>query len=405
MKLLNCADLHLGASPHLGRTPYGPESRLADQETAWLRVCDTAIDEQVDALIFAGDGFHRRRPTPAEILTFRHGLDRLCMHGIPVFALDGNHDVISADQPSALQIFEGELELYRTPAVRQFEGIYLCFLPWTPPAQLVAKHGGGDRDQLHRTAAELLLDTARGLRAQCAGGAPAILVAHWSVGSAVTPTGAYTDDFREPCLPLADLCSIGFDAVVLGHIHRPQQIARLAGEGDAPVFYCGSPGVVDWGEAGCDHGVWLLETSATRVESWRFVPIADRPFRTLDVDFLDGQDFSMLLERYGPFDPDSDENIVRDAVIRVRYRATPEQAKHIDHAAVRQALLDVGAWHVTGILPEIIRPERARAHGVDETLTPWAAFERWLESQDTDTLAVDLIRARAAEYLDRAGVA
>ena len=85
--------------------------------------------------------------------------------------------------------------------------------------------------------AEGLVEIARGLFAQMATG-PKYLVGHWSVTGASTPTGLPTDLFREPVLDLAALDTIGFDAIVLGHIHKPQMIPTPSGR---PIFYVGSP--------------------------------------------------------------------------------------------------------------------------------------------------------------------
>src|SRR5690606_20223496 len=128
-----------------------------------------------------------------------------------------------------------------------------------------------------------------------------------------------------------------------------------------------------------------------------FHPIPGRTFRTLSVDFLDGDDFSMLLEGYGCFDPSSDENIVRDAIVRVRYRATEEQARHIDHAAIVRALEQAGAHRVYAIQPEIIREDRRRVEGLDETLSPLQALDMWVESH-SPSVPADALRDRTAAY-------
>lgn len=391
MKLGCVGDLHLGAGAEYGNVAYGPGSRLADQQDVWLRACEVFVAEDVDAVLFTGDAFHRRKPTPAENLAFRSGLDRLGMHGIPVFAIPGNHDVATADLPCALDLFVGELELHRTPTVRQFEGVYLCFLPWIPLAQLVAQRGGGDRDEIHRTAGDLLVDIARGLRAQCDDDGQKILISHWSVGGAQTPTGVYTDDFREPVIARADLESLGFDWVVLGHIHKHQRL-DAAGR----IFYCSSPCIVDFGEANVDHGVYLIDTDTAEAT---YVNIADRDFVTIEADLVGVDDAADVLIAYALGYPGG----VEGAVVRVRYRATPDQ--RIDHSALRQALVEAGAHRVYSIASDIVRADRARVAGVDETLSAREAIDHWLGVQDVDELARDLVRAKAAEYLEQAGVA
>lgn len=380
-RILCVADLHLGASPGLGRAPYGPESRLADQERAWLAVCELAIEAQAGLVLFAGDAFHRPRPTPSEILAFRSGLRLLDRAGIPVVAVTGNHDVASADLPSALSIFADEIVVSSAPEVLAAAGgVTVCTLPWAPPARLVANRGGGDRDELYREAASMLVDVAAGLRAQCPAGIPAVLVAHWSVTGAALPTGMLADELREVVLPYADLEAQGWDRIVLGHLHQPQ---RLGDRG----LYTGSPCVVDWGEAGYEHVVWILDTDAPLAD-WGVFPVPDRPFLTLDVDGANLVQGGVLGS--GRYD---------GAVVRVRYQATREQAARVSDAAIAQELYDAGAWRVF-VQPTILREERARVDGLDDTIGAGEALDLWLATQDIPGGLRAQVRETAQTYLE-----
>ena len=65
MKLLHFADAHIDMANY-GR--HDPETGLPLQRTQfsqWLdTIVDTAIDEKVDMVIFAGDAYKDRSPTP-----------------------------------------------------------------------------------------------------------------------------------------------------------------------------------------------------------------------------------------------------------------------------------------------------------------------------------------------------
>lgn len=390
-RILCIGDLHLGTSPDFGRAPYGPESRLADQQIVWQRACDTAIEQDCDLVLFTGDAFHRRRPTPSEILAFRAGPVDLERHGIPVIAIDGNHDVTTPELPSALSIFDGEgIRVSRTPEVIDVAGVSVATLPWTPAARLIAARGGGDRDEANQDVAQILLDIARQLRAECPAGKPAILMGHWAVSGAALPAGMATDELREPVIPADELNQMGWDAIALGHIHRRQTIGRPA------TFYVGSPAVVDWGEAGQPHGVTIVDLDRSDAIT-SFVEIDDRPFVTLDADLSDDPVVYEEMLR-GDW---SHADLVSDAVVRFRYRATREQAARVDNREIAQALLDAGAWRVF-VQPEIARQDRARVEGLDDNLTPQRALDLWLDVQalDDQTMA-GRVRAQTAAYLEQ----
>lgn len=65
--------------------------------------------------------------------------------------------------------------------------------------------------------------------------------------------------------------------VALGHLHRPQQIAAAA-----PVRYAGSPLQLDFGEAGEDKAVLVVDAGAGQPAAVRSVPLtAGRRLRTV----------------------------------------------------------------------------------------------------------------------------
>lgn len=394
-RILAVADLHLGASPDFGRAPYGPESRLADQRGIWEHVNHLALSERCDLILFAGDAFHRRRPSPSELVAFRAGLDQ--SHGTPTIAIDGNHDVTTPELPSALSIFDdrdngiGWFRLSRTPEVIEVAGVSVATLPWAPAARLIAARDGGDRDEANADVAQILLDIARQLRAECPPDRPAILLAHWAVSGAALPTGISADDLREPVIPLHDLEAVGFDRVVLGHLHKHQVL-----DPHGRIGYCGSPCVIDWGEANERHGVWVIDTDLHVSQGSRFVPIEDRPFATIEYDFAGDPDASFEQDAANRFYGDVD-----GAVVRVRYRATREQAARIDNNQIAQALLSAGAWRVF-VQPDIIRQDRARVEGLDDHLTPAQALDLWLDLQQLDDATMaGRVRAQTAAYLEQ----
>lgn len=259
--MLITGDWHCGSGLDYGREPG---DRLADQETVYQQIVDLAVEHDVDAVLLAGDLWHRRRPTPAEMMAVARPLRRLHAElDCDILGIAGNHCVETAALPIALDLLEDIVDLHREPGVWHGQnGVTVATLPWTPVARLIATRDGGDRDDNHSLAAQLLIETARDLRAQVDG--PAILLLHWSISGASTPTGVYTDDFREVVIPCADLERLGYDAVVAAHIHRQQILCH-----DPLVAYVGSPAPVDFSEADTDHGCLLLDINEAAVEHTR----------------------------------------------------------------------------------------------------------------------------------------
>lgn len=384
MKLLCAADAHLGASPDLGAAPIGPESRLADQQRTWEAICQAAVDERCEALLFAGDAFHHRRPAPSALMAFRAGLDILRAGGVPIIAIPGNHDITSAAEPSAMSVFDGHgLRLCGRPEIvrvsvatsrsRGLASLCVCCLPWTPPHRFE-----GDNADL----AMALVASAAKLRADAPG--PAVLLAHWSVRGARLPTDMVVDSLPEPILPASDLLALGFDAVVLGHIHVPQTILGPS------MFYCGSPQVVDFGEADTAHGYWMWEDGQAS-----FHQLWDRPFRTIDVTLGTGANGAVALEDPA-FYADSD---VRDAIVRLLVTVDEADLASIDQSRLRWALQAAGAHRVYQVRLNVVRHSRSRA-AVDEGQAPMDALEAYIRAAALEPAASHAMLSRTRKYLE-----
>jgi exonuclease SbcD len=364
LKIVAAADLHLGAGGDYGAAPG---DRLAEQAAVWRGVCQDAVGLGASLFLFCGDAFHRRRPSPAELLAFQRGLDDLRHGGVPVIVLAGNHDVVSVEEPSAIEVFRGQgVRVARRPIVYDLAlGVRVACLPWAPPQRAMA--AADDPEEARRAVAEDLLEVARGLRGQHEG--PMIMVGHWSVSSARTPGGELVDVFREPVLARDELAGVGFDMVVLGHIHNPVVLH----EGPS-MFYCGSPVPVDFGEAEAPHGYWVIDWP--RRDRYYRDARGQRRMLTFDYD-VRGQDADVIL--FGselPEDPDG-------AVVRVRIQA--DHGQPVDAAAVRRRLYGAGAvrvWRVT--VDTGHAPGRASLGGVDEHTNPLRALSVYLEAEGVD---------------------
>lgn len=84
--------LHL-ADIHLGFDGYGSKERTGDFFRALQDAIERyAIDEQVDFVVIAGDLFEHRNIQPATLNQAQVCLDMLRQEGIPVLAIEGNHD-------------------------------------------------------------------------------------------------------------------------------------------------------------------------------------------------------------------------------------------------------------------------------------------------------------------------
>ncbi|MBN1965584.1 MAG: metallophosphoesterase, partial [Anaerolineae bacterium] len=107
IRLLHFADVHIGMENY-GRTD--PNTGLSSRVVDFLRRMDEMIayarDHDVDLVIFAGDAFKSRNPTPTFQREFAwrvQDLAKMC----PVVLLVGNHDLPTIEKrASSIEIYE-----------------------------------------------------------------------------------------------------------------------------------------------------------------------------------------------------------------------------------------------------------------------------------------------------------
>lgn len=115
MKVLHTADLHMDrAFEGIPKVP----SKIANQfiqanQKVLTRIIDTAIQQAVDLVIFAGDTFHQSRTSIMMQSFLINQLKRLEQAAIPVVITFGNHDYYAKDRywfdfPSNVFLFEKE---------------------------------------------------------------------------------------------------------------------------------------------------------------------------------------------------------------------------------------------------------------------------------------------------------
>jgi DNA repair exonuclease SbcCD nuclease subunit len=228
IKILHTADVHLD-SPLTSLALRDESLRQNIQSatrSAFVQIIDTALAENVDALLIAGDLYDgaQRSAKTAAFLTGQ--FERLGASGIPVFYIKGNHDAenpITGEValPDNVQIFDGR------GGKQQLEGKDV----WIHGVSFNGKHAP---------------DSLLGKFGAPVPGAINIAMLHTSLA------GAAGHDNYAPC-SVAELSALGFDYWALGHVHKRQV------HSEAPlVVMPGMPQGRDIGEAGSKSATLIL---------------------------------------------------------------------------------------------------------------------------------------------------
>lgn len=263
-RFLHTGDLHLD-SPFEGVSSDAPDEvlrllRWATTE-AWRNVVRTAIGEQVDFVVVAGDVFEHRSPTLLGQTRFRDGLTELAENGIDSFVVHGNHDPLDGRSWAPSLRFPERTHRFGSDAIES--------VPVMRDGVEIARVYGRSYDRPAVTS-----NLAAGFRREA--DVPfGIGLLHANVGDQ-PGHGNYA-----PC-SIDDLRRSGMDYWALGHIHKPGTVLGA----DPLAIYCGIPQGRDPGETGA-RGCYIVDVSASGTPSPRFVACDVVRWQPLEVS-IDG---------------------------------------------------------------------------------------------------------------------
>ncbi|MFL6335590.1 MAG: exonuclease SbcCD subunit D [Pyrinomonadaceae bacterium] len=392
IKFLHMSDVHLGCRR------YNIEERTKDFFRSWYDVINNhAIPNEVDFVLIAGDFFDRRNIDPQTMNHALAGLQILKDNGIPVVAIEGNHDRRDAvsDYSWMRSFSQAGFFILLEPA-RADETVENA-LPWQMvPWDEESKTGSyidikGARifgTHWYGTSANAAMPMlAESLRAARGEGLFHILLLHTDVeGQLNRPIPALSVERLKELRTLVDY-------VALGHTHKKFEIDNWA-------FNPGSLEACSIDEYREQRGLYLVEVDDERAVKATFInDYVQRPFDRLTVDVSGAEDQNEVHERLmekvrnevTPHDPESDGPA---PIVEINLRGhLGFKNSLLDMRRMREeALAHTGALHVM-LKNQSVPVEYAVAAGLDAD-TSRAHRER--------RIVEDLI-ARDNRFRDRAG--
>ena len=398
IRVLHFADLHLGVENYGRLDPRtGLSTRLGD----FLRALDTlveyALENDIHLVLFAGDAYKGRKPSPTLQREFAKRIRQLAEAKILVFLLVGNHDMPrAASRATSVEIFD--TLAIRNVWVRDLPGteiietkggpVQVVALPWVNRGWLLSQeeHVGKNLLEIDSLIAEKWERIVESEIAHLDQRIPALLVAHGTVFGALYGSERSVILGQEMVIPRSAVTDPAFDYVALGHIHKHQVLNE-----NPPVVYAGSMERVDFGEEGEEKGFVVVEIEKGQAR-WEFIPLQARPFVTIRVEAKGAEPMYQILEALSHFE-------VKEAIVRVLISTTAEAAPLIKDKEVRKGLGE--AFLVATISKDVEEALRLRLGGrwVEE-MPPQEVLERYLEAKRVPPERTKVLLAHARKIIE-----
>lgn len=420
MRVLHFADLHIGVELYGRPLPGKPwSSRMQDFLDAFDFLVDHAVEEHVDAVIFAGDAYKAREPSQTHQREFARRIRRLSEAGIATFLLVGNHDLPNAESRAhALEIFRtlnvpnvtvGDAGWFQreghVPQVIETRAgpLQVAFVPWPQVSQLLASSEEAESasiEQLYKLIERAISDLVVAQGEQIDPDVPAILTCHLPLSDQLVAENKGSEYWMQsgtvPRVPLSALHMDKFDYVALGHHHNAMQLNT-----HPPCWYSGALQEVDFGDARTAKGFMTLEfdTSRPRGERLtgsgapRLVKAPSRSFVTIAVNPRDADPNEEVLAAIRKHD-------VTDAIVKVEVHLDRDQEALLRLSEARSALAD--AHVIAGI--RTVLPDENRSplppNVQPDASSPIETLDTYLKLREVADERRERLLAAAAEIIE-----
>jgi exonuclease SbcD len=407
--ILHFADAHIDMANY-GR--HDPETGLPMRVMDFLKsldeIVDSAIQERVDLVIFAGDAYKDRSPAPTFQREWEKRVMRLSRAGIPTLLLVGNHDLSPAlGRAHALDEFATlEVPYVRVLDKPEFIGpddiwglpVQVIALPWVSRSGMMAHldMSGVDTGQVYEQLVSRLSELVNHWIEKADPNYPIILIAHASVQGASYGGERIVMLGRDLVLSGSLVKNPQLDYVALGHIHKPQNLTsdiKKTQDDPPPVVYPGSIERVDFGEVGDDKFFVIARVERGQAEvEWRQLksirPFVDRLVKLESPEGITGQLRDALPPVAG----------IADAIVRLVVDYPRDWEPMIDEAAIREYAEGAFEFHLVK-RPQMDARVRLPEGQMAGSMTPMELLDTYWDANHLDPDDAAQLNSLAAEII------
>lgn len=390
MKLLHFSDLHLGMENYGHIDPEtGLSTRFSDWQRTMQKIVDYANEYNVDLVIFSGDAFKNRDPSPTYQNAFAQLIKSLSEPNRAVVLLVGNHDLPNIEHKAhTLEIYDS-LNLPRVRVSKKMESftlettsgpVQIVTWPWLTRNFLLKseEYKGKSVEEIDTVLLNKATQLFTSLVEKLDPIITSIATVHATIFGATFGSERNVMIGKDLVIPLSVLQQGNLAYIACGHLHKHQIL-----QDKPPVAYAGSPERIDFGEEKEEKGCVLVTIEGSTVVEMKFLPTPARKFYTWRIK--------------EPFMPPPIP--LQEAIVKVVISGNREFVNSI-HLDVLQEYLKE-AYYFAGIERDIEENENSKEMTDSISLTkaknPEERLENYLMQKGIDKVDSDKVLERAKE--------
>ncbi len=404
VKILHFADAHINMANYGRQNPEsGLPFRVHDFLNSLDMIVDTAIEEQVDLVIFAGDAYKDRNPAPTFQREWERRIIRLSNAEIPTILLVGNHDISpSLNRAHALEEFNtlnikhvlvADKPHFYHPEDLWGLPVQLITLPWISRSGMVAQLDIelGDQEKIYTELETKITNVLDQWLEEADPDLPVILTAHASIQGAVYGGERTVMLGKDLVLSGSLVKDERLDYVAMGHIHKNQDLNEGA---HPPVIYPGSIERVDFGEAKDKKYFVIADVTPDNTEyEWRELT----GIRKFIDRYVKIESELKVMDVIGKAMPAAKE--LQDAIVRLVLDYPRDWEPLIDDAALREMALGAFEFHL------VKRPQMDARIRIPEnkhigSFSPIELLDLYWKSSHAESIDSGKLESLAKEIID-----
>lgn len=333
MSVIILGDPHIGKSTSVGKNGIGSalNSRIVDQINLLNWTLDQAIETHSNHIIITGDIFEDPKPTPNLITLFISWLKKCQINNIHTHIIMGNHDIVRSGSihSSPLDIID-EMELDHITVYKNITTIFIDTSAFTIiPFRDRKFYGTSSNSEALSTLKESLIYELSSIPITY----QKFVVGHLAIEGSI-PIGDEIDDLSNELFCPIDMFT-GYDAVWMGHVHKPQIIRKYP-----YIAHVGSMDISNFGEVDHKKNIIIVDTTTLQ---WETKILPTRSFKSISIVVPPDSDnlayITQELDKYQDLD---------NSTVRVEI-ALPENSQSISKSEVEKYLLSKNVFNIAGI--------------------------------------------------------
>lgn len=378
-KVLILGDVHLNKASLTGRIGIGSglNSRVADQIELLEWTLERAHNLHVGHIVITGDVFEELKPPPYIITLFIGWVKKCQAFGISVHIVMGNHDTFrnGSVYTSTLDIIT-EADLEGVSVYKDVSTIFIgksawTFLPYRDRKSLFASS--------NVEGVSLLRDGLVYELAIIPATYHKVVVGHLALEGSI-PIGDEIDELMNELFCPIDMFA-GYDAVWMGHVHRPQVMQE-----HPHVAHIGSMDITTFGELGHKKHIVIFNCSDG---TFHTEDLPTRPLQKLSITIPPGTEDTTAFVMQ-----EIDKTGIQDrSIVRVEIILASQELASVNKDVIDKYLLSHGASHINGISEskKISLIKKDDQNVIDTTMTLESAVKTFSQAHVEEKMRASFI--------------